>query len=238
MSLNAKKSVPLYVQLMDAIRSDIKQGNLNQGDQIPSESELSSQYGVSRVTVRNSIAQLVEEGLLIKIQGKGTFVAEAKVERRLKGVKGFTEQAKSLGYEPGAKVVSIEVGSASELDRSFFKLEERSRIISIKRIRYHDNEPVMLETVHFPLKYSFLVEEDLEGSLYSILTEKYNIIPNFGEKSFEICYANTEESKLLDIQKGMAVLLSIDYIYDVEKNPLHITRQVIVAGKYKYIINL
>ena len=214
MPLNAKKSIPLYVQLMDAIRSDIKQGNLNQGDQIPSESELSSQYGVSRVTVRNSIAQLVEEGLLIKIQGKGTFVAEAKVERRLKGVKGFTEQAKSLGYEPGAKVVSIE------------------------RIRYHDNEPVMLETVHFPLKYSFLVEEDLEGSLYSILAEKYNIIPNFGEKSFEICYANTEESKLLDIQKGMAVLLSIDYIYDVEKNPLHITRQVIVAGKYKYIINL
>ncbi|UFJ39937.1 GntR family transcriptional regulator [Brevibacillus humidisoli] len=113
MKLNKTSLKPLYEQLMDAIKKDINEGVYSIGAQLPAETELCEKYGVSRITTRRAITELVEQGILRKLHGKGTFVTSNKLKRELIAVNGFTEFLLQSGKDPHIRILSKKVVPAS-----------------------------------------------------------------------------------------------------------------------------
>ena len=96
---------PLYVQLMEELETSIRNGVYKPGDKIMTEAEMAKEYGVSLITVRKAVGSLMEKGLVVRKQGKGTFVTKPKYSRNMKKLQSFTEMCEQMGVKPGAQVL-------------------------------------------------------------------------------------------------------------------------------------
>ena len=174
-NLDNNTATPLYLQLKNKLQEDIENGRLAPGSKIPTEFELGEQYGVSRVTVRKALKELSDQGYLERKSGKGTFVAEKKLQRSLSsGVLSFSEMCRSMGLTPGAQTIKIALEDPTEKDTERMHLTPDEKIMVVERIRTADGKPVVLELNKFPESFSFLFGEDLNNSsLYEILNEKH-----------------------------------------------------------------
>lgn len=234
--LNSDTSKLLYDQLADIIRNDIYEGRFKQDDKIPSEFELSDIYHVSRSTVRKAISVLVSENLLVKIHGKGTFVSAAKVKNRESSFLSFTENVEKMGKSLTTKTLEISYELPTQNQQLFFQLSPDQDLLKIIRLRSIDKIPICIETTWFTKDYDSLKTKNLNGSLYAVLYNDYQIEPHTGSKSIEICYASRKEAELLDVPRGTALMLVEDYVYDNQEQPLHITKQVVRGDKFKYAL--
>lgn len=236
--LNSQESTPLYYQLYQILHDKVVEGEYCPGARIPTEKELIDQYSVSRVTVRAAINQLVNEQMLVKIPGKGTFVSSPKIERHIdsRRIYGFSEAVRKNGDIPSARLLDISYVPGTTQDVKFFGIPEGSPLIQLRRLRLINDAPAMIEVNLLPAQYSALFSADLEQSLYENLTKLYNVQPWKDKKTFEISYATAEESSLLDLSVGSPVILSYDYCYDIDGNPVHTCKQIIHGKKFKYIL--
>lgn len=234
--LNTSISKTLYDQLADQIRYDIYEGKFKQGEKIPSEFELSDMYGVSRSTVRKAISILVQENLLEKAHGKGTFVSSAKANQNHSSFLSFTDNVKSMGQTLTTRTVLVSHEVPTEEQRKFFNLSGNELLLKIERLRYVDNIAICMETSWFTTELDSLQNKNLNGSLYAVLQKEYNIHPLTGSKTIELCYASSEESELLDVPRGSALMLIEDQVYDSTGKPLHISKQVVRGDKFKYAL--
>ena len=154
--LNHDNIVPLYEQLMNILEHDIRTGKYSPGDRIMTESELSKKYGISLITVRKAISLLTEKGLLIKKQGKGTFVAKPKYSRNIRRLSGFTQMCEQMGVVPGGRMLDNRLIAADEKTAKKLGVAPGSDIIYIHRLRYANNEPVIINgTISRPNTQSF-----------------------------------------------------------------------------------
>lgn len=234
--LNTQNGVPLYKQLIDVIRNAISCGEYAQDAKIPTEVELSQMYNVSRITVRNAIEELVEDGLLIKRRGKGTFVAPNPLQRDMKMFMGFTQSCEVMKRSSSSKVLELSLQPISKKQADFMQKAETENILRLRRLRCMDEQPVMIETSFLPTDYNFLLQERLEGSLYEAL-HKNGIYPAHGRRIVSICYATKEESELLKVPQDSALLLMNDYVSDQNYHPIHVAKQVIRSELYKLVID-
>lgn len=171
--LDPQSIVPLYKQLKDLLLQEIKEGIYKANQKIPTELELSEKYQISRMTVRKALVELVEEGVLAKKQGKGTFVQEEKMTEDLSSPNSFTNLCKRNGKVPGGKTLKCTLQEAKDRDRQLLKLENGEMVILVERVRTADDVPVMLEKLYFPGHLKNILVEDLNNaSLYQILLEK------------------------------------------------------------------
>lgn len=122
-----KSPLPRYYQLKEIMREKIRSGEWKPGDLIPSERELGEQYGISRMTARQAITELVNEGLFYREQGKGTFVSRRKITQQLIHLTGFTEDMKARGQQPGTRVLSAEMRPAEEAVAERLRIKPGSR---------------------------------------------------------------------------------------------------------------
>ncbi|HEX3026101.1 MAG TPA: GntR family transcriptional regulator [Clostridia bacterium] len=233
--LNAHSSVPLYRQLIDSIKHDITTGELKPGDQIPSEIELSEEYQVSRLTVRNAVSILAEEGLVEKVQGKGTYV-HSQPQRSLDYALGTTKIALNRGIRLSTKTLQAGYTRANQEQADFFNISPESKLVMIRRVRYLNGYPSILETLYFTPEFELLMTEDLNQSLYSLLGDKYHIVPGKGHKCFEICFADRDESENLCVPAGTPLILCSDGILDTTGNPLHTAKTVYRTDRFKVYI--
>jgi len=234
--LDPNSSVPLYQQLVEALKDAIANGEFKLNDKIPTELELSKKFGISRITVRAAIDELVEEGILVKRQGKDTFVisspSDKLVTRNPVEFMSFTRSCELAGRTPSTKLLRIEIEPAVPPHSEFLNLPDGSNVIKITRVRYADGLPVVLETNYFSTEYSFLLNENLEQSLYAVL-QQHDIYPMRGLKKISICYANRNEVNYLDVENNSALLLIKDYVYDQFDRPLHYCKQVVRSDRYE-----
>lgn len=226
--LDSSSAVPLYRQLKDRLQADfIEPSSGYQVDQaIPPEPELMRKYGVSRITVRNAVNELVKEGYLQKIQGKGTYVTSIKAYPMNAGV-GFSATCARMNIQPSTVVVDMQRQSASEEDQAFFHLRPGDSVICVKRLRLGDNAPVILERLYLPERFCYLTREDLEGSFYSILRSAYGGVVNHGPNWIELYRVHGNDARLLRLEDGEAVIRMEEYGYDRQKTPLHRTELLI-----------
>ncbi len=237
MTLDKKDALPLYKQLTDLIRSDIEVGKFKKGQKIPTEVELSKLYNVSRITVRNALEELAKENLLIRKQGKGTFVNTEKLSRGISGSISFSDMCRESGCKPGAKVIKCVIEDANDKDTEVLHLEPNSKIIVIERIRYADGVPVAFEISRLPERFTFLLDEDLnDTSMFSILAEKYGIVFTNPRKEIELTYSTYEMSRYLSLSLSHPLLLITGLSYDKEGTPTHRSMQFIVADKFKFVV--
>ncbi|MDD5551503.1 MAG: GntR family transcriptional regulator, partial [Candidatus Omnitrophica bacterium] len=176
--INKRIPIPIYYQLKEIISEKIESGELKTGEKVTSENKLSELYQISRMTVRQAIKELIEEGLLYSEKGKGTFVARPKLKRDLSELTSLTEEMKQSVYRVRTKVLEMEVISASKKVAYKLEIAPGEKVIKIDRLRLIDAQPFFLETSFLPFEICpGLSKDDLNSnSLYSLLEEKYKLI--------------------------------------------------------------
>lgn len=235
MALEKKSQSPLYQQLMMRLKNDIVAGVYPSGGRIPSEQVLCDTYGVSRVTVRKALLDLVQEGMLVRRQGKGTFVADKRLQRDLQHITSFSDACKSMGRTAGTKVISIIREAAHSGDIERLGAQEGDQVLEICRVRLCDGEPVMLELNRFPLRHAFLEHENLNQSLYPLL-RAHGIIPSHATHDISLGHATPLVSKHLGTALGEALLILDETVLDQQQQPLHTSRQWIRGDKFTFRI--
>ena len=225
--INPNSSIPMYKQAIQFINDLIARKKLQPGDKIPSETELVSTLGVSRITIRSAITEMVEEGLLTRSQGKGTFVAlPQKDSFDANDSIGFTESCRMAGKKASSEVLSIEKVYAPSKYLKFLNISEDTKIVRSTRLRFVDNEPKQLEINYYSPRLNFLINENLESSLFELLKNKYNIqVCNFS-RVLKFRYATPEESSLLNIKKNSPLFIFEDMQTDEFQTPLYVSRQL------------
>lgn len=235
-------AIPLYSQLKDKIISAINNDELKYGEKIPTEIEIMEQYNVSRITVRRAIEELVEEGYLIKKQGKGTFVIKNKIERKLtysyKNTQpiSFTKELELNNIIPSAQVIDLKIIDPIEEFNKMLNINLNDKLIYMKRLRLANNIPTAIEINYFSYTYfEELLNKNLTGSLYKILEEDFKVFPNKNLKlELEVVKANDEQSKLLNIPISEPLFLFFGITADNNNNPIHIAKRYLIASKYKF----
>ncbi len=233
-ALHSDSASPLYRQLMQRIRADIASGVYPVHSRIPSEAELGETYQVSRVTVRKALAELTREGLLRRMQGKGTYVCAPRLRSNLRDVTSFHEACLMMGCTPGTRVISAQVIRAVEETRQALALQGEEAV-EIIRLRTADDAPVMLETNCFAPKYAWLLKEKLTESLYRLLNGQ-GVEAASGVHEISLCYATAHQARLLDVEVGAALLQLDQVIYDQHGAPLHTSHQVIRGDRFTFRI--
>lgn len=234
-TLHENSHGPLYIQLMRRLKEDMEQGKYPAHTKIPSENQLCALYGVSRVTVRKALSILEEEGFLQRHQGKGAYVAPPPIRRDLRHINSFHDACALTGSTAGAKVLSAMMRPPSPEDMAFFSLSEGEEVLEISRLRYCDQVPVMIEINRFPPSYGFLLKEDLTTSLYAILS-RHGVYPSTAEHDISLHFADREESAVLNVQKGAALLYLVERVYNQEGAPIHTSRQAIRGDRFTFRI--
>lgn len=229
------KAEPLYVQLKNQLLMNINSGVYARGQKIPTESELVQQFSVSRITVRRALDELEKSGLLVRHQGKGTFVSDQPLRRDISRNSSFTRICEATGLVPGARTIKCVFEDANADDLRDLKLQEGDKVISMERIRYADNVPVSIEFSRFPESFSFLIEEDLyNSSLIALLASKYNIqFTSTSTKTLRLVYATYEQAKYLDTPKGYPLISITCVSYDSNGAPCQRSHQLIVGDRFE-----
>src|SRR5919206_3203554 len=170
---------PVYAQIEEQVAEVIEAGGLRPGDRLPTERELARQLGISRMTLRQALDRLERRGLLVRIVGRGTFVAEPKLERDLRQfIGGLSAQLRRLGLSPSATVLDAREQRPPRATALALGLSGEETVYEIDRLRLADGEPLVLERSAFPAAhFPGLLECDLEGSMYDLLDEQYGARP-------------------------------------------------------------
>lgn len=217
-------STPLYEQVMRGIRNLIEERGLSSGDRIPNEDVLGEMFGVSRITVRKGVALLCSDGILEKRQGKGTFVGTPGVIAKTGGISGFYESCRKRGLKAGAEVIHVKTVKASKTDREELGIVRNGEVLETLRVRLADNVPVMLEKNHFSLAYSYLMDCDLEGSLYNLL-RGYGAEPKTADHDISLKFPDALTARRLNVPVNSPLIFLREVIYDQKGRPLHNSEQ-------------
>jgi len=201
--------VPLYIQLKEVMMEELNQ--LSPLSPIPSERELCEKYEVSRPTVRRALEELQQEGQLVRLPGKGTFVAEKEkkyTDHALQWAIGFHEDASMQHKNPKTKVLQQVVGTASPQAAEALGIPEGSDVFILERLRFVDNEPICLVTSVIPLEIcpDLIKANFTDQSLYDYL-RPYGIVLYKAKRSIEVIHATAAEAAYLEIEKDSPVAL-------------------------------
>ena len=233
--LNRSGPKPLYAQLEEILRADIREGRLAHHEAIPSENELSRLYELSRMTVRGVITRLVNEGLLYRVPGKGTFVAEPKIMTGPLSQKGIREQLEAQGYETGTTMLDKRVERADQSISEGLSLPPGSPVYRLERLRYANGEPLALERSYIPeeLCEDFFQQNLEKEPLCNILEKRYSIVATHGVETLESCQASAEEARLLKVPRGSALLLLHYTLFSQTGAPFEFTKVVFRGDRFK-----
>lgn len=237
-----KPAGPLYQRLMELLQEEIDAGRLKPGDQVPSERELADQYSMSRMTVRHALTELVNEGILYRQQGKGTFVALPKIRQKLGGLTSFTEDMVSRGLRPGAHVLSVQVVPAPYRVRHALGLPDdaaAAEVLRVERLRLADGEPMALEVTHLPLtRIHGLSGENLDNvSLYERL-QQYGVVPNHATQTIEPAAADAALARVLKVREGALLLLLERTTYDQRGEAIEFVSSHYRGDRYRFMVEL
>lgn len=228
---------PLYVQLMNMIEEDVSAGRYHTGDRLMTEKEMAETYHISINTVRRAIDKLIEKGLVERKQGKGTFVTKTKFERNMKKLQSFTELCHQIGVKPGGKMLENKVVTADEKTARRLDIPVGSRVVFLSRVRYADQEPVVIEGNYFPMEYSFLLDNDFDNnSLFDFIEEKTGKRIASSEKRIELCRATAHEGELLRVKKGEYLLYVKSTAYDTNGIPMYVGTQLINGERFSLYV--
>ena len=225
-NLNPQSVIPLYKQIVYIISDKIKSGAWKPGDRIPSETELMQEFNVSRITIRSATNELVENGMIIRGRGKGSFVApENRTSALAKDDGGLTAACIATGKTLETKVLFLDYVFPSIRDSEFLHISPETQILESRRLRIIDGKKAILETNHYAPSLSFLKDEDMTKSLFSILA-KHGIHTAKVPRQLEICYSTEEESGLLDTKPNTPMILFRDQNMTLDKIPLFTSKQL------------
>ncbi len=193
--------VPLYLQVEQHLRQRVQSGEWQPGQKIPTEEQMCAAYGVSRVTMRQALARLVDRGLLVRERGRGTFVRDAALTAAARGVTSFTTELAALGLEAGARVLAVEVVPADAATLDALGLDHGAEVVRVHRVRTGNGRPIGIQTSLLPVqRFPNLEHQNLrDRSLYQLLRTHYGVVPVEAVETFTVGGIDTREARLLEV---------------------------------------
>ncbi|MFP8883590.1 MULTISPECIES: GntR family transcriptional regulator [Streptomyces] len=209
------------------------------GTPVPPERTLAGEFDTSRTTVRQALQELVVEGRLERIQGKGTFVAKPKVAQALQ-LTSYTEDMRAQGLEPTSQLLDIGYVTADDRLAGLLDIPSGGRVLRIERLRLASGEPMAIETTHLSQKRFPALRRSLVkySSLYTALAEVYDVHLAEAEETIETSLATPREAGLLGTDVGLPMLMLSRYSRDTEGEPVEWVRSVYRGDRYKFVARL
>ena len=240
MKIDRKSHVPVYWQIKESILKEITSGNLKPGDKILSEPQLKDKYGVSRLTARSAVTELVNEGYLIRKQGYGTFIQKPRIENSQERFKGFKSDMEDKGFTVSSTILESREISAPEFIQSSLVLDSNHKVFKIKRLRFANNEPIVIHESYIPSELCpNLLQYDFgKGSLYSVFTDKYKKTINNATEHLEAISADSEIASLLEIKQGDPILFIQRTSFIEDNIPFEYSRSWYRGDRYIFDIHL
>jgi GntR family transcriptional regulator, mannosyl-D-glycerate transport/metabolism system repressor len=224
---------PLYKKVANQIKKQILSENLDKDDAIPSEQKLAEAFEVSRVTIRQAIKLLVDEGILYKVRGSGTYVKQPKIEHDIYRLQGFTEEMKGLNHIPSNQVLEFSMQVPKAEIRNKLNLLEEEKVFFIRRLRSVDGEPLILEETYMPVSlFPDLSVEVMTRSKYDYIEGKgYLIKESQGEISPHT--PNKELREILQMKDHSCLKMNVG-AYLEDGTPFEYTELYFRSEKYTF----
>lgn len=229
--LDRKHPMPLYFQLEQNLMAELR--SMAPHARVPSELELTKRYGVSRGTVKQAIEHLEQQGLVYRIQGKGTFVAEPRITRSFDRLPSFSDDIRRLGLEPGVKVLALRKISAGSKVSERLGKSEGAPVWKAERLFSADGEPLALVTSYVLRdRCPELTEAEVCRSLYRTLEERYGLGPRGTRDTYTAVNASGRVADLLRVREGAALLYSERVAYTEDKTVIEYVESYIRGDRF------
>jgi GntR family transcriptional regulator len=230
-----ESSIPLHIQMTDAIRGRIKRRELLPNDRIPSERELCDQYQISRITVRKALSTLIQEGLILSVSGKGTYVAEMPLREELSPLSSFTQDLERRGMKASSKILDLTIVPAAGEFAARLRVPRGSELVRLERLRLADGLPIAVQLTYLPhhLCPDLHKSNFADHSLYAVLRERYGMHLVRSDTIISAALAQPDEIARLNLKKPAAVLISEQITYLDNNEVIEVTRSVFHAERYK-----
>lgn len=240
-TLERSNPLPLYYQLKEVLKQQIRAGHLAPHTAIPSEPELVAQYHVSRATVRQALTELVHEGLLYRQHGRGTFVCEPRVQQNISELTSFSDDLRRRGKRPGGLLLVSELTRGSQEVRDQLRLMDEEQVVRLERLRTADDAPIAYEVDYLPYPRAAGVyqraKEVADGSLYTLMHTE-GLHPYIAEQSFKGDKATTREAELLRIDVDAPGLRLSATSFDETGAPIEYTEAFYPGSHYEFQLTL
>lgn len=225
-TLNRNSAVPLYLQLADELRSKILSGEWQPEQRIPSENELNQIYSISRMTIRQVLGKLVDEGLVFRVHGKGTFVAQRKIATRSPSYYGVREQLEQQGYSTRTEMLDSGEVEADARLAGQLEVPVGTPLHMVERLRYAGETPISLHKSYVPLPLApGLLDHDLaQRQLCQVLARDYGLDMTYVHESLESLNPTPAELSALGVRRGIPLLLLEQRIRDASRRLFEFTQ--------------
>lgn len=238
--LDLKSSRPLYIQVTDLIKDQISKKFWQLDEMIPSENELAATYEVSVGTVKKALSKLVDEGILYRRQGKGTFVNRPDFKRSFMRFFRFGTDYNLEERFLSSKVLSSDIITPAKRIRSMLKLADNEKTITIKRIRYLNDLPLMLQDLYLPYEiFKGFDEIDISQQLlYPIYDEKFKTPVVWADEYLQPTIADNNVAEALKINPGDPVISIERIVYTYGDEPVEVRSSIGRGDKFRYHIEI
>lgn len=233
-ALDAGSFVPYYAQIVDHIRSLVKEGKLREGQVFCSEGDIARVLGISKMPVRQAFQKLRSEGLLIIAKGKKPVIGSGRVPWNFQQLRGFSEEMRRRGLVPSARLLSLHLQDPELEVAQALKLTPGEQVYSLKRLRLVNNEPVAVVTSSLPARiFAGIDRQDVEKrSLYEIFERTYNRKLQWAEELIGAVTAGPDDAYVLQAEAGSPLLLIKETTYDSQDIPIEFSVSLLRGDRY------
>jgi GntR family transcriptional regulator len=234
-------AAPRYRQVADALQRRIVSGDLESHDRLASERMIADRFGLSRMTARQAVELLVRRGVVYRRPGSGTFVSPPRIEHTLQRLAGFSEQMRRQGVQPSGRVLEMRCsGRVDGVARAALALPAGERAWMVRRLRFGDGEPLLLETFWVPRAVcpELSRHELSDRSLYAVMREGYGVDPVSAETSLEPAALDPVDARHLAARPGAPAILVIRTTRAADGRPVEFARDLYRGDRARFELTL
>jgi GntR family transcriptional regulator len=234
--------IPKYLQISSWLKELIQTGRYKNGEKLPSEIELSKICEVNRNTLRQAISELTAEGILIKEKGRGTFVSSFKpveLKHKLERITSFRDDLGQVGFKENTVVLKKGIETAPDHVAKILILGADTKVVAVYRMRKGNQIPLIYEESYLPGEmYKDILDMDLTGSMYKLLSERFSTVLARCEQSIRAVNLRGNIAKLFNLPKNTAGLYMESVTYDENNIPVEVLCSYYRGDKYIFEVEL
>lgn len=231
---------PLYARLRDRIRAGILDGKLQPHAKLPSEAEMTAAYGVSRITVRQALGDLQKEGLIVRLQGKGAYVAQPRASQQLDRLEGLAEALAGQGQAVHSKRLSLKTVRVNGALAAQLQVPARTEVVQLTTLRYLERQPLSVNVSHFgPGVGERIARIDLSGrDLIEVLEHDLRLPVERADVEIRAEAMHAREARLLQVEEGVPALKVHRVVLARGGQPLQAETATYRADAFSYRLSL
>ncbi len=237
---NDTGDLPLYLQIAAGLLEQIESGELSPGERLPPERKLSNLLGVTRSTLRRALQRLEVQGVLVRRQGAGTYVAAPKIEQTVDQRLSFSHQMQKRGYLTGTRLLHFDRRPAEATVANALRIPLGARVFHCQRLHCIDQSPAVLETIWMPAaRFPNLEQFDWSKRLvYDIIEQQYGVVVSRGRQSLEAVVATEYEAGVLGVQAGAPLMLERRTAFDQHDRPVEYGKRLYRGDRFRFVTEM